>query len=1240
MATRDSPPLGLVSAKLQPPRVHKRLLPRPRLIEAVRGYPIVVVVADAGYGKSTFLVEWAQSLARVIWYTLDERDCDPTVFGQHLLAAAGAAPTVIRAWRSDGDDAADRLSARLLGLVEATTDSVGLVLDDFHSVADSPLVQATLRRVLTDRPSRLQIGIASRAPLPLAFARRRAHGDLVMLTAHELSFTPPEMRVTLDTAALDETSLGRLFALTGGWPAAVRLLGEAWAGRPGALPLADGRLGHSTRTVVDAFVEEEILARLHPDDLDLVARLSILEEIDPPTCQLLAGDGSFERLSAMAERFSFIADASSPETATYRIHPLMRQLAGKRLSTAERRAGLERVADLYETSDRTIDAGRVALLLGDADRLGRLVRAEASRLIARGHARTLAEWMDRLPPGAIEADPALLARQAQLEGELGSMARAVGLFERAAGALVAAGERRAAADALRVLAGQWDRRGSYTRAREALTRAVALTSEADAQLGIALRSQLAVLRLHDGDPRGAVSLAREVGADVERLGDPGMLGVARHNLGHILEALGRFAEAEQALLAALELKRNHGLGASQVLTLNSLGVVYQRQGRLPEAEAALLEAVQLAQDHGMPVIESYAHSNLGDVYRDRGDFELARSAYALSLEQKEAQGGSPFALAHTWNCLAALWRQTGDLDLARAFSQRALAVRAGEADPIERLLYRTEAGRIELAAGQRELATGRSALAAGQNALTAGPSDPSAGPSDPTAGKLAQARDELATVASELRRFGARYHALRAAWWSAAATWHLDGQVDADPLSLLEQPNALPIDDPLERSDALPVDGLPERSDPLPIDDPLDQSDALPIDDLVAEQPALAVAVWSHGCRAESLLNALVRQQQAVLEIVAAALEPGPARGRRASSTDSVAPATTPQTANAETSALVAGARLGAGGSAGALVELVARLPGNAPIRLLVDVDRRGLAEAAPALLKLRQATPPPLSISGFGPLRVSRRGLPIADRDWRRQRSLELLGLLLLAGPRGRSRDELIASCWPEAAPAAGVEQFHAHLHALRSALEPEAARGTSHYILNDSLFYRLAFELVERWDVGAFEIAVADARAADTLAHAAAIADLGRSAAADGIRQTAATDGPGQAATAERAYAAASQAFDGLLFDGLSPNGDWLDLARERVRRMALDARVRLARLRQAAGDPLGARDAWSAVLDLDPLRDDAHRGLLDVLRGLGQRDDAVAHFRAYAARLRRELDVDPSPETLALYRAILAT
>ena len=115
------------------------------------------------------------------------------------------------------------------------------------------------------------------------------------------------------------------------------------------------------------------------------------------------------------------------------------------------------------------------------------------------------------------------------------MARAARLFERAAaGDTVAGGQTRAAADALRVLAGQWDRRGSSTEARETLTRAIGLVPDDVAQLGIALRSQLAVLRLHAGDPHGAVALAEDVVDDVERPRDASKLGVARHNLDHNL----------------------------------------------------------------------------------------------------------------------------------------------------------------------------------------------------------------------------------------------------------------------------------------------------------------------------------------------------------------------------------------------------------------------------------------------------------------------------------------------------------------------------------------------------------------------------------------------------------------------------------------------------------------------------------------------------------------------------------
>jgi DNA-binding SARP family transcriptional activator len=250
-------------------------------------------------------------------------------------------------------------------------------------------------------------------------------------------------------------------------------------------------------------------------------------------------------------------------------------------------------------------------------------------------------------------------------------------------------------------------------------------------------------------------------------------------------------------------------------------------------------------------------------------------------------------------------------------------------------------------------------------------------------------------------------------------------------------------------------------------------------------------------------------------------------------------------------------------------------------------------------LKRLRAAPPPPLEISGFGRLRVSRRGAVIPERAWRRQRSLELLGLLLLAGPAGRIRDELIVHLWPDASSESGVEQFHTHLHALRAALEPESARGTSRYVLADGRTYRLDFSLIAFWDAGFFE-----------------------------------------ASFARGEYADAAALYRGKLFDGLTPEDEWLELARNRYREMALQAHTRLARAFQEVGDVAGARQSWAAVVDLDPYREDAYRGLMRALLSLGHKDEALAHYRRCAEVLRRELDTEPSPETVALYRSIVAT
>ena len=49
---------------------------------------ITVISAPAGYGKTTLLLDYAQSAKDLVcWYGLDERDCDLDTFLRYLIAA-------------------------------------------------------------------------------------------------------------------------------------------------------------------------------------------------------------------------------------------------------------------------------------------------------------------------------------------------------------------------------------------------------------------------------------------------------------------------------------------------------------------------------------------------------------------------------------------------------------------------------------------------------------------------------------------------------------------------------------------------------------------------------------------------------------------------------------------------------------------------------------------------------------------------------------------------------------------------------------------------------------------------------------------------------------------------------------------------------------------------------------------------------------------------------------------------
>ena len=78
-------------AKVQGPPLREETLERPRLLDWLRVKVhgrVTMLLADAGYGKTTLLADFARRhRIRTLWYRLDDDDRDWVSFLHHLVAA-------------------------------------------------------------------------------------------------------------------------------------------------------------------------------------------------------------------------------------------------------------------------------------------------------------------------------------------------------------------------------------------------------------------------------------------------------------------------------------------------------------------------------------------------------------------------------------------------------------------------------------------------------------------------------------------------------------------------------------------------------------------------------------------------------------------------------------------------------------------------------------------------------------------------------------------------------------------------------------------------------------------------------------------------------------------------------------------------------------------------------------------------------------------------------------------------
>jgi len=429
------PAFDLVAAKLLRPMVRPGTIRRSALIERLsqdNGPPIVSVVAPAGYGKTTFLSEWAERNPHgFAWVSVDEADNDPKVLLTYVAEALNAVESigqrVFDALASPASSVHGSVVPRLGAAFSSMTAPVVLVLDDVHLLDNSECRSAL--SVLADHvPGGSRLVLAGRTEPPLRVARLRAEGRLLEIGPRDLSLTADEAASLLHAAEvmLGDDEVAELHQQTEGWPVGLYLAALSLR-EGGPLPCTAASFGGDDRFVAE-YLESEFLTRISSPQREFLTRTAVLERMSGPLCEaVLERPGSGAMLADLA-RSNLLLVPLDRRGQWHRYHHLFHDMLLADLERLEpdlipvlRR----RAAAWYLRNGLPEEALEYSMAAGDVDQAARLVEALVVPYAKQGRSTTLQRWFRWLDErGGIDGHPLVAAQAAFLAQDTGRPAEA------------------------------------------------------------------------------------------------------------------------------------------------------------------------------------------------------------------------------------------------------------------------------------------------------------------------------------------------------------------------------------------------------------------------------------------------------------------------------------------------------------------------------------------------------------------------------------------------------------------------------------------------------------------------------------------------------------------------------------------------------------------------------------------------------------------------------------------------
>jgi LuxR family maltose regulon positive regulatory protein len=657
-------------------------------------YPVALISAPAGWGKTTLLRQWASSRTDdVVHLNVSDADQDPAVLiGRLLHALDGASAPTAHLLAGPTTDA-DFLSAvtlpRLLDYWTSRTRPVALVIDDAHRLDGGTswqVVGALLEGASTER----MVLVAGRTKCPLRVAHLIAEQRLIRMGPHELALDEGSVVELLSTrgAALSPAEAAVLVRRTGGWPAALALAVPRLAGAPDMSRAVEALTGADPD--IAQYLREEILSELPDGLVRFLEGTSSLPVLHADLCDaVLDRKKSAAALAELARRLLLRPSAVRPGEFSH--HPMLRSMLEAELHTddPQRERRSHRLAAVWlsgsgragsgggtESTGNTGDARNTesaiahARASGDLELAGELVWRATGSLLSQGRRRVVEKWLTSFDDRQLLAYPALALTMAWCSLEAGRHIQ------------------------------------PWSSAAEQGLNTLGESADPSLRCGLTLLTAATAV----GGLPGMLSRAQEVYATVAA-DDPWrsmacyLIGSAHHLHGDLREAarwleegeqLGRLLSApsvralclaRQALLAlddgdwdrlsslsaaGIDVVRQHGLAetATMVPVLVGSAVALAHEGRRNEAEVTARRAARLLSylEVRLPWLTYEAKVLLGKVHLLLGDPAAARNM----LAEAQTVATRSFASRHLKRLLDEEWSMAAASPLTTSLGPSAL----------------------------------------------------------------------------------------------------------------------------------------------------------------------------------------------------------------------------------------------------------------------------------------------------------------------------------------------------------------------------------------------------------------------------------------------------------------------------------------------------------------------------------------------------------------------------------------